>query len=635
MKERIATLASLILKYKEDYYNSETGSEISDAAYDELENELKSLDPNHPVLTSIGVTANSEWKKAQHAIPMGSLDKVKNPEELVKWADEYLTNKDIFVTEKLDGLSIELIYNNGSLIRAITRGDGIEGDEITTNVLKMKGVVKTLPVPFNGSLRGEIILTNNIFSTNPFFTDYANPRNAAAGISKRLDGKGSEYLNILFYQAIGYVQERVNLFSNEFEQLQFIEKTLNLNIPNYYQLSSIDEVIRLWEAYQSKLRHDLDWDIDGLVVRINNLKEQQKWGDLHLRPRGAIAFKFKAESAISKVLQIQLQVGNSGRITPIVEIEPVQLVGVQVTRASLYNFAYINKLGLDVGAKVVIVRANDVIPRCETVLEQTETVFQPPTNCPTCNGMVLMVGENLQCINTDTCPAQIIGRFKNWINALNIMEWGEKLLVKLVDQELIEKIPDLYKLSVKDLSSLERMGEKSAQKCYDTLWSHNPISLDVFLGGLSIPMVGISTVQLIINAGLDSFEKIISCTENDFLKIKGLGQTKAKSLYNGLRRNHNLIEELFNLGIRISESKSVSEGILSEKIFCITGPTFLKRDELAKIIIAKGGIYKNNITKDCTHLIVADTSKISKKINDALKLGIEIISEEQFQKLIS
>lgn len=647
-EDKIKFLANQIIRHRESYYNNDSKRPIiSDAAYDAQEDTLRALDPSHPAVVNVGTepVVQSEWAKVKHILPMGSLDKVKTSEELLKWSNtpvqgtaKFQQHTTLFVTEKLDGISIELIYVKGNLIQAITRGNGTIGDDITPNVMQMGGVQKKLPIEFTGSLRGEIILTKNKF--NKFFADYSNSRNAAGGISKRLDSVGCEHLNVLFYQMVGNVN-----FQTELAQFNYLQTDMKLDVPNFTVAQGttleeqIDFIATWWNLYQTTYREKLDWELDGLVVRINELKDQDALGDTHLRPHGAIAFKFKSDSAETTALDILLQVGNSGRITPVLEVETVHLVGADVNRASLYNFAYIQEIGLDIGAKVVIVRANDVIPRCEAVIEPTGTIFQPPTECPVCKGQVLMVGENLHCINTDTCPAQVVGRLKNWISTLNILEWGDKLLERLAAGNHATNVVDLYKLSIDDLIKLERMGKVSATKCHSILWKHNPIGLDMFLGGLSIPLVGSSTIRMLIDGGLDTLEKILNTPHETFAAIKGIGPVKSRYLVTGLKRNATIINGLLEAGVKIQEGdvagdESIISDRLNDMIICITGSTTIKRNDLIKLIIANGGTFKDSVSKGCTHLIIADPTKQSKKTENATKFGIKMISETDLLTLL-
>lgn len=629
MNIRIKELEDKIIQARHDYYNGQV--KISDRVYDAWIDELKLLDYSNPAVITIGAPiVQSEWKKAKHQIPMGSLDKVNSPEDLIKWVDNITSKEELWVVEKLDGLSIEIIYEQGVLIQAITRGDGFVGEDISANIINMGGVYKELynftkgcPSNFTGSLRGEIIMTKS--NHQKYFADKANPRNAASGISKRLDGIGCEHLDILFYQVLG--DEEFNYEKDQFDWL-LIHK---LQTPNHWLIDDAFSVGVHWREYQNSIRNKLDYDIDGLVVRINDLAKQISLGDKDLRPKGAIAFKFDNETKESIIRTIVWQVGNSGRLTPVATIDPIILVGASITRASLYNFTYVKELGLDVGATVLVSRANDVIPRIEELVKSTGTIAKAPSNCPECGTLLEIIGENLQCINTITCPAQVIGRIRNWVKELNLLEWGDTLIERLVQTTKISTVSDLYKLSINDLSSLDRMGKKSAQKCYDILWKTSEIPLEVFLGGLSIPMIGQSTIKAIMNAGYDTLEKFGQLQAIDFEQISGVGPIKAKLLENGLRANQNLILELLQNGVKI---KNKTIGFLSGTKIAITGSTNLKRTDLENFITNNGGEYKSSVSKTCTHLVIADVNSTSAKAINARKLGIKLINEDSLLNLL-
>lgn len=619
---RIKELENHIFKARNDYYNGTPT--VSDKVYDAWVDELRLLDPTNKAVTAIGSpVAPSEWKKAKHQIPMGSLDKVNLPVELTKWVDDTYPKGKLFVTEKLDGLSIEVIYENGSLVQGITRGDGDVGEDITVNVAKMGGVHSHLKHHFTGSLRGEIIMHKS--THKQFFPDKANPRNAASGTSKRLDGVGVEKLNILFYQVLGDVD-----FKTEEAQFKWLQKQ-DLDVPNYWVFQNVSEVNDHWREYQDKERDKLDYDIDGLVVRIDDMEKQIALGDKDLRPKGARAFKFDNEARESTIKDIIWQVGNSGRITPVAIVEPVQLVGATVTRASIYNMSYIEELGLDIGAKVLVARANDVIPRIEELIKGTGTLAAPPDSCPACGADTEMSGENLICTNVRTCPAQVVGRIKNWVKELNLLEWGDTLIEKLVQSKKVKTVADLYTLTVDDLANLDRMGEKSAQKVYDILWANNEVSLEVFLGALSIPMIGQSTIKLIMDAGADDLRKFGQLSAAEFEQVPGVGPVKAKLLADGLKHNRELILQILTNGVKI---KDKIIGRLTGKSICFTGAMKNKRPMLEKMAADAGGNVKNSVGKGLTYLVIADPNSTSSKAEAARKLGTALISEDEFLDMV-
>lgn len=627
-KDRIKELADELLRAKYTYYNIKLpdGMQplvLSDKVYDAREAELKSLDLNHWVLKIVGAPqTQSEWQKAKHQIPMGSLNKVNQPSELTDWAKDK-DCKSWFVTQKLDGLSIELVYEAGKLVQAITRGDGETGEDITVNVSRMGGVNSDVGDDFNGSLRGEIIMTKSVWKQD--FPEKANPRNAASGVSKRLDGVGVDKLDILFYQVLGDID-----FKTEVEQFEWLRKH-KVGCPHYWAFKTIEEVGVHWRDYQDTKRDLLNYDIDGLVVRINNMEKQMSWGDKDLRPLGAMAFKFDNETRESVIRDIIWQVGNSGRLTPVAVVDPVLLVGATVTRASLYNLTYIEELGLDIGAKVLVARANDVIPRIEELVKSAGTIAKAPKKCPECDGAVKMEGENLICTNTEHCRAQIVGRIKNWIKELNLLEWGDTLVEKLVEAKKVKNIADLYLLKVDDIANLDRLGEKTAKKVLEILWANKKVSLEVFLGALSIPMIGQSTIKAIMNAGCDDLTKFGQLGATEFEQVPGVGPTKAKFLADGLKHNQKLINTLLSNGVVI---KDKIVGNMTGSSVCFTGSMKNKRPVLEKMAAEAGADVKSSVGRGLTYLVIADPASTSSKAEAARKFGTTLISEEAFLDLV-
>lgn len=629
-QDRINLLAEEVFKHRNLYYNQTPI--ISDEAFDLLLDELKSLSPDHPAITDVGypIEENTEWKKATHNIKMGSLNKINSSDEIKEWVFElFKPNNSIFYSEKIDGISIECCYEDGKFTQAITRGNGTVGLDISSNVILMGGVKKVLPTKFTGSLRGEILLKKS--KHKKYFPDAENPRNAASGLSSRLDGVGCEHLDILFYQAIGDVD-----LTSEFLQLKFLQEDLGLNVPNYnaYAGKTIDELVNFiaaeWKKYQDKTRDSLDYLIDGLVICINDLEYQNSIKEKHNRPWGKLALKFPNQLFKTTVKSIDWTLGR-GRITPRCWFDKINILGSNVEKASVYNIAYIKKLGLGIGSEVYVCKAGEIIPRVESVLTEGLPI-DIPTKCPACSGPLEMQGENLTCVSTDTCPAQLVGRLSNWISSLGILEWGEALLQRLIDTEKVRTVADLYKLSVADLAALERMGAKSAKKCYDSLRSQTTLSLDTFLGSLSIPLVAKATIKMVMDAGYDSLDKILSMSKDDLLKVKGIGEVKAELFSKGLRRNKELISELLEVGIKI-ESKNMSGKLVGMNI-AITGATNIKRDDLVKIIEENGGTFSSNVGKKTSHLIIADPGSQSSKAVKARDAGVKLISEDDFLAMI-
>ena len=350
----IKELADKIIKARNDYYNHQ--STCSDVVFDAWVDELTKLDPDNKAVTAIGApVAVNEWEKVAHDIPMSSLNKVNTPDELRAWVKECSAHE-VFMTEKLDGLSINTIWEKGLLVKALTRGDGSIGENITINVGRMKGIPKKLKKSFTGSLRGEIILRKSDHKKH--FSEYSNPRNAASGIAKRYDSEGSEHLSVLMYQA------SVEDFNTEKEQFLYLT-SLGVEVPHYNVYKNVDDAIKEWKRYQDDVRESLDYEIDGLVCRVNKMNDQLALGEKNHRPKGAIAFKFAAETRETTLRNIVWQVGNTGRLTPVGIIDPVEICGATIERASLHNAKRVQELKLWKNCKVLISRRNDVIPFIE------------------------------------------------------------------------------------------------------------------------------------------------------------------------------------------------------------------------------------------------------------------------------
>jgi DNA ligase (NAD+) len=625
---RATELEKLILKAREDYYNGSPS--VGDDVYDAWKDELAELRPRSPAVTAIGAPPPevSEWKKVQHTTTMGSLDKVNTLDELTKWVMTCQALPDrLLVTEKLDGISIHVHYQSGAFSQAVTRGDGTTGEDISVNVAKMRGVPGKLPKKFTGSVRGEIIITKTDFVAH-FANDYENTRNAASGISKRYDGKGCELLQVMFYQVVDGAD-----FEHEADQFEWLEK-MGFKIPNWYvtmMTPGVKTPHDLWVEYQQTKRAELDYEIDGLVVRIDNLVKQIALGETDGKPNGAVAFKFAPITRETVLREIQNQTGGMGMITPVAIFDPIRLVGVTVTNASLYNWRYIRELGLDVGARILVARANDVIPRVVKVNAGTGSVAQPPDKCPSCGSKPEFVGEHLMCLNVAECPAQTEGRIKRYVKALGILEWGDILIEKLVAKGLVRNVADLYRLTVEDLASLERMGKKSAQNVHKTLWDRNPISLEDLVGAMSIRLCATSTIKLAVDAGYDSLEKLKNVTTAQLQAIEGFGPERSEALVAWFLKYPALLDDILAAGVRI---KHRIKGNLTGKSFCFTGTSSKPRAELEEMARMAGGEVKNNVSKKLTYLVTPGGGWTSTKVQAAKKNGTHCITEEEFLKLV-
>jgi DNA ligase (NAD+) len=414
----------------------------------------------------------------------------------------------------------------------------------------------------------------------------------------------------------------------------FILKKLCFLTPEYYILSSYQEVEGMKQKYQSSLRDKFDFELDGLVAHNNNIQKLESFGVVNNRPKGSIAIKFDSISKEATIADVIIQVGSSGRLTPVAVFNPkVNLMGAEIEKASLHNFSNISELGIDIGCKVLVCRSNDVIPYVEEVINSTGTIFKSPAHCPSCGTKVISSGEYVQCPNVKDCYPQKSGRIINWITELSVKEWGEALIDRLVQSAKVNTIADLYKLSIKDLSEIDRMGIKSAKKCHEILHANKEIPLEIFLSGLSIPLIGQSTIKLIMSAGHDNLSKMFDATSLDFEKITGLGPVKAKSFKIGLHENKQLIDDILASGVSI---KQKTFGKLTGYSFCFTGTMENKRSVLEKMASDEGADIKSTVSKDLSFLVIADpeNSTSSKAVN-ARKFGTKLISENDFIKMVN
>lgn len=629
---RVGELVKLLRKYKDAYYNGTPL--VSDAAYDALEDELRALDPNHDFLKTVGapVAAVTSWEKARHAIPMGSLNKAVDDDEFRAWAQrcnglgkkdklEDLT-KDLFVTEKLDGLSLAVTYEKGKLVDAITRGDGEVGERILPNARRMKGVPAQLKTKQSVTVRGEIIL--KLSDMKKAFPGAANPRNQASGTSKRFDGQGCEHLTVLFYDLDGIDAQ------TEVEKFEILED-LGLLVPNF-KATDLDGALSLHKDYAKTKRAKLDYEIDGLVVRANDVHVQHMLGELGGRPRAAIAFKFASQAKVTTLIDIVWETGASGRVSPVAIVKPVVLAGATVQRASLHNAGMIAELDIGIGDEVLVSRRNDVIPYVEEVVTKKGKTAKPPTKCSTCSATLEKIGEYIACRNRK-CQALIEGRIENWIDALGVLEWGDKLINQLVEAKLVAEPADLYKLKAEQIAKLERRGMTIAQKVLDTLRAQLPLSLPKFLAALGIENFGLQTAKTICAAGLDSLDKVQAATQAELAAIPGVGPAKGKAVFEGLRERKDEIKRLLAVGV-VPVTKAAS-GPLAGLTFCFTGSLSKPRKELEQLVEERGGTLLAGVTKDLKYLVMADPGSGSSKAQKAAKYGTLCIDEAGFFALIS
>lgn len=631
---RIDELAALIKKYQDSYYNGE--AEIEDAEFDKLWDELKALDPNHPILKKVGADSGN-FEKASHVMPMGSQEKAADPEQFLAWAAKHVY-PEYLVEYKLDGASLELQYQKGRLVRAVTRGDGSVGDDITANAKKMKGVLSVLEKSpdFTGGVRGEVIMTHSVHKK--YFSDKANCRNAANGLMKRKDGEKSEFLCLITYDALA-TDGGANPFKDEEEKIAWLVKNGFESVPLKI-CKSPQEVID-YRAAVMETRPSLEYDIDGLVVKEReiNLDDASR-----ARPDRQIAFKFSLEEAVSVVRDVEWS-ENGATYTPVAIFDAVQLAGTTVQRASLANPDTLRKLGVQIRSHVVVVKRGEIIPKIVGLVPHADDAknckpIEFPKKCSVCGSALLDTPSRLYCPNK-ACPKRVLHQIFKWIECSDIRDLGDALVNALFSDKKLRSISDIYSLDEATLTPYF-LNEESIQKEKDSLGAknvvasikaHSSLSLAQFVAGFDIEGIGEQMVEKVVEGGFDSLEKLLSASAEDFEKVYGFAQITAAAFAQGLAENADEMRALAKSGaITIKERKS---GALAGLSFCFTGELkTMKRADAEALVKEKGGSAKSSVTKDLTYLVTNDKNSGSGKNAKAAKFGIAIINEEEFLALV-
>ncbi len=630
---RIDELAALIKKYQDSYYNGE--AEIEDAEFDKLWDELKALDPNHPILKKVGADSGN-FEKASHVMPMGSQEKAADPEQFLAWAAKHVY-PEYLVEYKLDGASLELQYQKGRLVRAVTRGDGSVGDDITVNAKKMKGVLSVLEKSpdFTGGVRGEVIMTHSVHKK--YFSDKANCRNAANGLMKRKDGEKSEYLCLITYDALS--TDGPNPFKDEEEKIAWLVKNGFESVPLKI-CKSPQEVID-YRAAVMETRPGLEYDIDGLVVKEReiNLDDASR-----ARPDRQIAFKFSLEEAVSVVREVEWS-ENGATYTPVAIFDAVQLAGTTVQRASLANPDTLRKLGVQIGSHVVVVKRGEIIPKIVGLVPHADDAknckpIEFPKKCSVCNSPLSDTPSRLYCPNK-ACPKRVLHQIFKWIECSDIRDLGDALVNALFSDKKLRSISDIYALDEATLTpyflnqeSIEKEKDSlGAKNVVASIKAHSSLSLAQFVAGFDIEGIGEQMVEKVVEGGFDNLEKLLSASPEDFEKVYGFAQITAAAFAQGLAENADEMRSLAKSGaITIKERKS---GALAGKSFCFTGELkTMKRVDAEALVKEKGGSAKSSVTKDLTYLVTNDKNSGSGKNAKAAKFGISIINEEEFLALV-
>ena len=606
---------------------------------------MKGRDPDHPLLKRVGRDTTDGFPKARHIIPMGSQDKAADEGEFLDWARKMKLSAFV-VQHKLDGASLELQYEGGVLVRAVTRGDGVVGDDITVNAKRMRGVLPKIDAGFSGGIRGEVVMFREVWREK--YSDKANCRNAANGLMRRKDGAECENLTVITYDvssvsanpaqtqpAYLFQSDRdekalEKTFAKEIEKIEWLQKQ-GFQTVWARECSTAKAVIRLRKDV-ANMRDALPYDIDGLVVK----DPVTDPGDLKkTRPEKQIAFKFTLEEAVSTLKAVEWS-ESGATYTPVGIVEPVRLAGTTVQRASLNNPAMIRCLKLKIGSRVVIVKRGEIIPKIERLAEENSLLTEDiaiPQQCGVCGAALIDEGTRLYCPNA-ACQKRLLHRLQKWIAVMGILELGDKLITRLFEKGRVTHIAGLYTLDPGELAQYDRMGEISADKVVRNIREKREIPLAMFIAGFDFEGIGEVLMEAVVAAGYNTLEKLRAASAEQLAAVYGIAKDRAAAIKENLKQTAAEMDEALKY-ITIAPPKAT--GLPLEGVsFCFTGElTTMKRHEAESKVKALGGSAKSSVVKDLSYLVTNTPKSGSAKNKKARELGVPIIDEAAFCELIS
>ena len=634
--------------------------EVSDAEYDRLFDELKALEEEHPELATddsptrrVGAPPSDKFQKVEHLAPMGSLEKVTTGEALRKWADDVRKRLDsdepvAYVTEpKIDGSAISLVYENGRLVRGATRGDGLRGEDVTVNLRTIRSIPLTLKVdvPPLLEVRGEVYFPLSGFrrfneeQVAAGKTPAPNPRNAAAGSLRQLDSRITAARPLAVWVYGTGVREGVAP-DTHFETLAWLRERGFRTNPFAERFESIEEVEAAVERWERR-RAELDYEIDGIVIKVDSYDQQARLGALHDRPRWARAFKWAPLTAETTLHRIAIRVGRTGNLNPWAILEPVNVGGVTVSRATLHNEEDINRKEIREGDRVIVQRAGDVIPQIVGPAgphAKGTKEFRMPERCPLCDAEVVKPeGEVMHRCPNRACPSRGLETLINWVMAaMDIEGVGEQFVRRLWDEGLLRSMPDLYRLTAEQLMELEGYGEISARNAVEAIRLSKGQPFSRVLFGLNIPDVGWVTARNLARH-FGEVDRLLAASQEEILEVEGIGPERAEAIAEWFadEQNRMLVAELRELGLRfeVGEEERPVEGPLSGHQYVITGTLEgFTREEAASALASLGAKVSDNVSKKTTGVIVGESP--GSKVAKAEKAGVPILDEAELRRLV-
>ena len=668
------------ISYHSDLYYNQAAPEISDTEFDSLWSELKRLDPHNPQLEMVGSDSIPGSEKVIHLFPMRSLDKATTIKEIHHFVSETTANGRQFVCQpKLDGSALSIEYRRGRLVRAATRGNGTRGEDVTANARRISNVPESINWEGDCHIRGEVIMPLSTFYEK-YSSIAPNPRNLAAGcLRQKTKDSGKAKPEDLIFLAYDVKFPDSNsshpdspnppLFIFDSDSNDWLS-TIGIQIAGNTVITEEDstkvtEKISSITEYWTEKRGSIEWEIDGVVIKLDLISKRESLGMTAHHPRWALAWKFPPEEAHTVLMDVDWQVGRTGTITPVARVAPVTVSGVTVENVTLHNPGEVDRLQIAIGDKVKIVRRGDVIPKIvEVIGKAAKTDIEGrthsdgskfdeelpdysqiiiPTLCPRCDTNLIQDGAFLRCTNMN-CPSRLERTILYWARSLEMDGIGEKLAQQLCSEGLVKSLPDLYNLKISDISNLERMGLKSATNVIKELESSKRISLNMFLSALGIPGIGpelatsvanqvtsIENLLYLVNQRNENIDQNNSAV-TQLIEIDGIGVKVANQILDGLTIRMDTVKKLQTHLDIYSESKPLSNGSLSGNTFCITGTLTRSRKEIALLIKSNGGKVVGSVSKNLNYLLAGGSA--GSKLENAISLGVQVISESQLNEML-
>jgi len=629
---------------------------ISDYEYDQLLKKLEKLEKENPELKTpdsptqrVGGQPLEGFETVEHIVPMLSLANTYTYDELRDFdlrVKKYVLDVEYVVEPKIDGAGVALLYKNGVFVRGATRGDGKKGDDVSQNLK----TIHSIPLRLRGNVLKNVEVRGEIYMSISGFKKYnseqekkegivfANPRNASAGSLRQLDpGVVAKRPLDIFVYFVSYSDEDLKTHENALNALK--EAGFRTN-PLAKKVKDIEEAIKYCEKLE-KLRDTLDYEVDGAVLKVNSLEQHKILGETSKNPRWAISYKFTAKQSTTRLNDIEVQVGRTGTLTPVAILEPIEVGGVTVSRATLHNFDELKRKDIRVGDYVLVERSGDVIPQVVQSIKEKRTGAEKskiiPKNCPVCQTEVIRPeGEvAVRCPNK-FCPARLKWRIRYFASrdAMDIDNLGESTVDKLIDAGLVDNISDLYSLRKEDILKLEGFKDKSAENLLESIQKSKQQDLSRLIYGLGIRHVGKYAAQILARKYV-SIDELAKASEEDLKKIDGLGDKSAQAIVTFFATEENiaLIERLKDIGVKTKSEKKQNLALQDKKFVFTGGLSTISRPDATELIKQKGGIVASSISKDIDYVILGD--KPGSKIDKAKKLNLKIINEEEFKKLVS